>query len=423
MARFTVRESPPLRGTVRIGTSKNAVLPIMAAALLTQEEVRIKSPPRLSDVRTLLQVLRECGCESEMTEDELRLCARRVRSPESCDRMRRMRASVLVMGPLLAREGLARVSMPGGCAIGQRPIDQHLKGMEALGARISMDHGGVVLQGRLRGAAIYLDMPSVGATENLMMAACLAEGTTRIENAAKEPEIVDLAACLVSMGARVAGAGTSTVTIEGVKRLHGAQHTPIADRIEAGTMACAAALTGGDLLLAGARSDHLRSLLFKLTEAGVYAADTPQGLRVSGRAGRAMEVRTMAYPGFPTDLQAPMMVLCCRTPGTSVFLETIFENRYMHAAELARMGARIRVEDRIAIVEGVRELTGAAVRATDLRAGAALLLAGLCARGETLVEDDGGHIDRGYERIEEKLRAVGADINRVCESAPGYSEF
>ena len=188
-------------------------------------------------------------------------------------------------------------------------------------------------------------------------------------------------------------------------------------------MACAAALTGGDLLLAGARSDHLRSLLFKLTEAGVYAADTPQGLRVSGRAGRAMEVRTMAYPGFPTDLQAPMMVLCCRTPGTSVFLETIFENRYMHAAELARMGARIRVEDRVAIVEGVRELTGAAVRATDLRAGAALLLAGLCARGETLVEDDGGHIDRGYERIEEKLRAVGADINRVCESAPGYSEF
>ncbi len=423
MARFTVRESPPLRGEVRIGTSKNAVLPIMAAALLTKEEVRIKSPPQLSDVHTLLEVLRDCGCETETQEGQLLLRAGTIGSPGGYECMRRMRASVLVMGPLLAREGQAQVTLPGGCAIGQRPIDQHLKGMAALGAEISMEHGGVLLRGRLHGATIYLDMPSVGATENLMMAACLADGTTRIENAAKEPEIVDLAMCLCEMGGHVSGAGTSTLTIEGVKNMHGTQYTPITDRIEAGTMACAAALTGGDLLLTGARSDHLRALLFKLTEAGVHAADTPEGLRVRGRAQHPMEIRTMAYPGFPTDLQAPMMVLCCQTPGTSVFLETIFENRYMHAAELARMGARIRVEDRVAIVEGVKALTGAQVRATDLRAGASLLLAGLCAQGETLVEDDGGHIDRGYERIEEKLRAVGADINRVREKAPGYSEF
>lgn len=417
MACFTVRESPPLHGEVRIGTSKNAVLPIMAAALLTQGEVRIKSPPRLSDVETLLEVLRDCGCETQAYNDTLCLRAGEIHSPDVYECMRRMRASVLVMGPLLAREGYARVTLPGGCAIGQRPIDQHLKGMAALGAEISMDHGGVVLTGKLRGTTIYLDMPSVGATENLMMAACLAEGTTRIENAAKEPEIVDLAMCLCAMGGRVAGAGTSTLTIEGVRTLKGAEYTPITDRVEAGTMACAAALTGGDLLLVGARSDHLRSLLFKLTEAGVQATDTPEGLRVKGRAEHPMEIRTMAYPGFPTDLQAPMMVLCCQTPGTSVFLETVFENRYMHAAELTRMGARIRVEDRVAIVEGVKSLTGAQVRSTDLRAGAALLLAGLCAKGETQVDDDGGHIDRGYECIEEKLRAVGADIHRVCEKA------
>ena len=248
-----------------------------------------------------------------------------------------------------------------------------------------------------------------------MMAASLAEGTTRIENAAKEPEIVDLANCLRAMGAHVQGDGTSTLTIEGVKSLHGVTYAPIADRIEAGTMACAAALTGGDLLLRGARSDHLGALLFKLSESGVHTSQTPEGLRISGRASQPMEIRTMTYPGFPTDLQAPMMVLCCRTPGTSVFLETIFENRYMHAAELARMGARVRVEDRVAIVEGVRQLYGAHVSATDLRAGAALLLAGLCARDETLVEDDAGHIDRGYEHIEEKLGALGADIKRVRE--------
>ena len=267
---------------------------------------------------------------------------------------------------------------------------------------------------RLRGAVIYLDMPSVGATENLLMAATLASGTTRIENAAKEPEIVDLAAFLNAMGARVSGAGTSTIVIEGVRALHGVSWQPIADRIEAGTMACACAITGGELLLSGARAEHLRSLLFKLSEAGIHIKDTPGGLMVFGRAKQPFEIRTMVYPGFPTDLQAPMMAVACKTPGTSVFLETIFENRFMHAAELSRLGAHIRVENRVAVVEGTPYLTGAPVRATDLRAGAALILAGLCAEGETLVDDSGGHIERGYCGIEEKLRAVGGHIERVA---------
>ena len=335
------------------------------------------------------------------------------RNPHDEEDVRKMRASVLVLGPLLARLGEARIPLPGGCAIGQRPIDQHLKGMGALGAKVQFDHGGVTLSGRLRGATIYLDMPSVGATENLMMAATLAEGTTRIENAAKEPEIVDLALFLTSMGAKITGAGTSTITLEGVPSLHGTSWQPIADRIEAGTMACACAITGGELLLRGARAEHLRSLLFKLSEAGVHIHDMPGGLMVFGRAKQPFEIRTMVYPGFPTDLQAPMMAVACKTPGTSVFLETIFENRFMHAAELARLGAHIRVENRVAVVEGTPYLTGAPVTATDLRAGAALILAGLCAEGETIVCDDAGHITRGYDRIEEKLASVGGCVRKI----------
>jgi len=415
MAHYAVRESPPLRGEIPISTSKNAVLPIMCGAMLSSEDVRIEHAPQLSDVHTLISLLRACGCSVREEKDALIIRADALTTPNSDADVRKMRASVLVLGPLLARLGQARIPLPGGCAIGQRPIDQHLKGMSALGAKTAYEHGGVTLCGRLRGATIYLDMPSVGATENLMMAATLAEGTTRIENAAKEPEIVDLAMFLNAMGAKIAGAGASTIVIEGVRALHGTSWQPISDRVEAGTMACACALTGGELLLRGARADHLRSLLFKLSEAGVHIKDTQSGLMVFGRAKQPFEIRTMVYPGFPTDLQAPMMAVACRTPGTSVFLETIFENRFMHAAELQRLGAHIRVENRVAVVEGTPYLTGAKVNATDLRAGAALIIAGLCAEGETLVDDDGGHIERGYERIEEKLRAVGGDIVRIAE--------
>jgi len=413
MAHYAVRESPPLRGEIPISTSKNAVLPIMCGALLTGEDVRIDSLPDLSDVHTLTSLLEACGCKINREGAAMIIRSDSLKSPQDEEDVRKMRASVLVLGPLLSRLGQARIALPGGCAIGQRPIDQHLKGMSALGAKVSFDHGGVTLSGRLRGATIYLDMPSVGATENLLMAATLAEGSTRIENAAKEPEIVDLASFLTSMGARICGAGTSTITVDGVKSLHGTSWQPIADRVEAGTMACACAITGGELFLRGARSEHLRSLLFKLSEAGVHIHDTPGGLMVFGRAKQPFEIRTMVYPGFPTDLQAPMMAVACKTPGTSVFLETIFENRFMHAAELARLGAHIRVENRVAVVEGTPYLTGASVTATDLRAGAALILAGLCAEGETLIDDTGGHIARGYDAIEKKLVAVGGSVRRL----------
>lgn len=413
MAHYAVRESPPLRGEIPISTSKNAVLPIMCGALLTCDDVRIENMPDLSDVHTLSSLLIACGCRIRQENQALIITAADFKNPQDEEDVRKMRASVLVLGPLLARLGQARIPLPGGCAIGQRPIDQHLKGMSALGAKVSYDHGGVTLSGRLRGATIYLDMPSVGATENLLMAATLAEGTTRIENAAKEPEIVDLAAFLSSMGAKIAGAGTSTIVIEGVSSLHGTSWQPIADRIEAGTMACACAITGGELFLRGARSEHLRSLLFKLSEAGVHIHETPGGLMVFGRAKQPFEIRTMVYPGFPTDLQAPMMAVACKTPGTSVFLETIFENRFMHAAELSRLGAHIRVENRVAVVEGTPYLTGAAVTATDLRAGAALMIAGLCAEGETIIDDTGGHIARGYDNIEQKLCHVGGYIHKL----------
>lgn len=413
MAIFVVQPSPPLIGEIEISSSKNAVLPLIAASLLTRETMRIEHPPALSDVELLSRVVESCGARVWKECDQLCIEAAELTSPTVEDAMRRMRASVLVMGPLLSRTGRARVALPGGCAIGQRPIDLHLKGMAALGAQVTLHQGAVELSGTLRGAVVYLDTPSVGATENLMMAATLAKGTTRIDNAAKEPEIIDLANCLAMMGAQISGAGSGTIVIEGVESLRGTRYQPITDRIEAGTFACAAAITGGNLLLRGARSDHLRALLFKLAESGVEIMDYPGGLRVRGRMYRPMEIRTMVYPGFSTDLQAPMMALACTIPGTSVFLETIFENRYMHAVELRRMGANIRVEDRMAVVEGATALEGARVQCTDLRAGAALLLAGLTAHGETTVEDLPGHIDRGYEHIEGKLRRVGALISRA----------
>ncbi len=416
MAIFVVRPSPPLIGEIEISASKNAVLPLIAASLLTRDVMRIERPPALSDVELLCQVVESCGSRVWHENGDLCIEAAELTSPTVEEAMRRMRASVLVMGPLLARTGRARVTMPGGCAIGQRPIDLHLKGMVAMGAQVTTQQGAVELSGTLRGGVIYLDTPSVGATENLMMAATLAKGVTRIENAAKEPEIIDLANCLITMGAQITGAGSGTLSIEGVPALHGARYLPIPDRIEAGTMACAAAITGGNLLLRGARAEHLRALLFKLQESGVEVMDYPGGLRIRGRAHRPVEIRTMVYPGFPTDLQAPMMVLACTTPGTSVFLETIFENRYMHAIELRRMGANIRVEDRVAIVEGTHALEGSHVTCTDLRAGAALILAGLGAHGESVIDDHAGHIDRGYEHIEQKLRKVGAQIERMSES-------
>ncbi|MGN0745158.1 MAG: UDP-N-acetylglucosamine 1-carboxyvinyltransferase, partial [Aristaeellaceae bacterium] len=312
--------------------------------------------------------------------------------------------------PLLARTGYARVALPGGCAIGQRPIDLHIKGMQALGAEAQLTPGSVTLQGTLRGGNIYLDFPSVGATENIILAATLAKGSTRIENAAKEPEIIDLCAFLNDMGAKISGGGTGTIFIEGQESLHGCTYRPIPDRIEAGTLLCAAAMTEGSVLLRGVRPDHMRAVLFKLMETGVTLRESAAGLRLSGRASTPIQVRTLAYPGFPTDMQAPMMALALTLRGTSVFLETIFENRFMHAREMTRLGANIRIEDRIALVTGGHALAGATVSSTDLRGGAALMLAGLAAEGETILQDPSGHIARGYENLPEMLCRLGADV-------------
>ncbi|MBR1584092.1 MAG: UDP-N-acetylglucosamine 1-carboxyvinyltransferase, partial [Clostridia bacterium] len=369
--------------------------------------------PDLTDVRRMADILRSCGAEVNWTGKEIRVRAAAAGSPKDQSLLRTMRASVLILGPLLARTGECLLSMPGGCAIGQRPIDLHLKGLQKMGARVEQDAGGVRVTGALKSANIYLDFPSVGATENLIMAASLTRGVTRIENAAKEPEIADLCQFLTAMGARIAGAGTANLTIEGVDCLHGTEYTPIPDRIEAGTLACAAALTEGSVLLENARSDHMRALLFKLTESGLICQEDARGLRLRGRARHPMEARTLSYPGFPTDLQAPLMTVACQTHGLSVFLETIFENRYMHVVELKRLGAHIRVEGQLALIQGGKPLHGGHVTATDLRAAAALMLAGLIAQGETILEDPAGHLLRGYERLEEKLQALGADVRQA----------
>ena len=410
MATYRIRHCERLSGEVNVHSAKNAVLPLMCACLLTREPLVIEHVPQLTDVQTLTDILADCGVSMRRDGDALTLWAEEPKSPAVPDLLSRMRASVLVMGPLLARTGYARVSLPGGCAIGQRPIDLHLKGMEALGAKVQLTPGSVTLQGRLRGGNVYLDFPSVGATENILLAAAMAEGVTRIENAAKEPEIVDLCGCLAQMGAGIAGAGTGTITVEGRALLHGCTWRPIPDRIEAGTLLCASAMTEGSVLLRGVRAEHLRSVLFKLTETGVKLRETPAGLRLTGRASQPIQVRTLAYPGFPTDMQAPMMALALRLRGTSVFMETIFENRFMHAREMARLGASIRIEDRIALVSGGNLLCGTAVTSTDLRGGAAMMLAGLAAEGETLLRDPCGHIARGYEDLPGMLNSLGADI-------------
>ena len=418
MAVYRIHHTERLRGEVAIHTAKNAVLPILCAGLLTREPLRIEGVPHLTDVDTLCEILADCGASLAWEGDSCTLCTAEPVSPADEELLSQMRASVLVMGPLLARTGYARVGLPGGCAIGQRPIDLHLKGMQALGAEVTMTPGSVTLQGNLHGGSVYLDFPSVGATENILLAAVLAKGSTRIENAAKEPEIVDLCALLTRMGANIRGSGTGTLLVEGVAELHGCTYRPIPDRIEAGTLCCAAGITQGNVFLKGVRPDHMRAVLYKLREAGVDFRESQAGLRILGRARNSIQVRTLAYPGFPTDMQAPMMTLALASRGASVFCETIFENRFMHARELARLGAQIRIEDRIALVEGGHPLQGAAVSSTDLRGGAALMLAGLLAQGETLLSDPGGTIARGYEDLPGMLRSLGAEIEEQTLDFP-----
>jgi UDP-N-acetylglucosamine 1-carboxyvinyltransferase len=418
--RIIIQGGKRLSGEVVVSGSKNAALPILISSLLTSEPCTYQSVPHLADLRTTIKLLSGLGDKSDNQRwldgaDELTLQADQIRNFEApYDLVKTMRASFLVIGPLVARFGQARVSTPGGCAIGARPIDLHLKGLEALGATIEQTHGYVeATASKLRGAKIYLDLPSVGATENLMMAATLAEGTTLIENAAKEPEIDDLAKALNAMGARIQGAGTDIIQIDGVDSLGGVNHRIIPDRIEAGSFVIAAALTRGDVLVKGARADHLEALMIKLKEAGVSFTADGHGIRVrqNGKI-KSVDVKTLPYPGFPTDLQAQMMVLMAVADGVSVITETIFENRFMHAQELDRMGAQIKLEGNRAIVRGVRELSGAPVMASDLRASVALVLAGLVANGTTEISRV-YHLDRGYEQIEKKLSYLGAQIVRV----------
>ena len=420
MDRIIIQGGKPLSGEISVSGSKNAALPILISSLLTAEPCTYQSVPHLADIRTTLKLLSGLGDQSDHKRwlagaDELTLQADRIKNFEApYDLVKTMRASFLVMGPLVARFGQARVSTPGGCAIGARPVNLHLKGLQALGATIEQTHGYMEATAtKLRGAKIYLDLPSVGATENLLMAATLAEGTTIIENAAKEPEIGDLAKTLCAMGARIKGAGTDIIQIDGVESLIGVTHRIIPDRIEAGSFVIAAALTGGDVLVKGARPDHLEAFLIKLQEAGVAFSADDQGIRIR-RNGKikSVDVKTLPYPGFPTDLQAQMMVLLAVADGVSVITETIFENRFMHAQELDRMGAEIMLEGNRAVVRGVRELSGAPVMASDLRASVALVLAGLVANGTTEVSRV-YHLDRGYEQIERKLSYLGAQIVRV----------
>ncbi|KFZ42095.1 UDP-N-acetylglucosamine 1-carboxyvinyltransferase [Anoxybacillus flavithermus] len=419
MEKIIVRGGKRLSGTVKVEGAKNAVLPVIAATLLASEgKSVIYDVPELSDVYTISEVLRHLQANVTVGNNNIVVDASGELSIEApFEYVRKMRASVLVMGPLLARKGRARVALPGGCAIGSRPIDQHLKGFEAMGATVKIGNGFIdaEVNGKLRGAKIYLDFPSVGATENIMMAAVLAEGTTVIENCAKEPEIVDLANFLNAMGAKVRGAGTGTIRIDGVTTLYGAEHTVIPDRIEAGTFMIAAAITGGNVLVQGAVPEHLTSLIAKLEEMGVTIIEEDSGLRVIAPDKlKAVDVKTMPHPGFPTDMQSQMMALLMKAEGTSMVTETVFENRFMHVEEFRRMNADMKIEGRSVIINGPCQLQGAEVAATDLRAAAALILAGLVAEGYTRVTEL-KHLDRGYVRFHEKLAALGADIERVRE--------
>jgi UDP-N-acetylglucosamine 1-carboxyvinyltransferase len=418
MDRIRIRGGRPLHGEITIGGAKNAALPLMAAGLLTDERLVLENVPRLADIHTMSALLSQHGIMVERTGEDGRtlwLGGAILSTEAPYDIVRKMRASVLVLGPLLARTGEARVSLPGGCAIGTRPVDLHLKGLEQMGAEIALDGGYIhtTARGRLRGATIVFPFVSVGATENLLMAAALAEGRTVLANAAREPEIGDLASCLVAMGARIEGVGTDKLVIEGVRRLHGAHHAIIPDRIETGTFACAAAITGGEVRLRHGRLDHLGAVAQALGEAGVEIVAETDALLIRRLNGlRGTDAMTEPYPGFPTDMQAQFMALMSVADGAAMVTETIFENRFMHVPELNRMGARINVHGASAIVRGVPGLSGAPVMATDLRASVSLVLAGLAAAGETIVNRV-YHLDRGYEALEQKLAACGADIERI----------
>jgi UDP-N-acetylglucosamine 1-carboxyvinyltransferase len=424
MDKLVIRGGTPLLGTVRISGAKNAALPCMAAALLTDDTVILENIPQVRDIETTRRLLSAMGAEVELgygrAQHRTTIQARNLAAPEaSYELVKTMRASTLVLGPLVARCGHARVSLPGGCAIGARPIDLHIKGLERLGAKITQDHGYVEASAdRLRGAEIVFDKITVTGTEDLLMAATLAEGETIMQNCACEPEVADLADLLNKMGAHIHGAGTSTIHVKGVSKLGGAKHRIIPDRIEAGTFLTAAALTGGDVNVTNCDPNHLTAVLQKLQEAGVKMTHTTDSIRVMGdNPLRGADVNTEEYPGFPTDMQAQYMTLATQSQGTSIITENIFENRFMHAQELVRMGANIKIEGRRAVVRGKTPLSAAAVLASDLRASASLVLAALVADGETII-DRVYHIDRGYEHIEEKLRGVGAQIRRIGEMFP-----
>ncbi|MCP3033430.1 UDP-N-acetylglucosamine 1-carboxyvinyltransferase [Halobacillus sp. A1] len=419
MEKIIVRGGRQLEGTVRAEGAKNAVLPVIAASIIASEGKSVlHDVPALADVRTINEVIRHMNADVHMEGRTVTVDASKELLTEApIEYVRKMRASVLVMGPLLARYGHAKVALPGGCAIGSRPLDQHLKGFEAMGAEITVGNGTIEanVEGRLKGAKIYFDVPSVGATENIIMAAALAEGKTVLENCAKEPEIVDLANYLNKMGAHIVGAGTETIRIHGVDKLYGATHNIIPDRIEAGTFMVAAAITGGNVLVQGAMHEHLRSVVAKMEEMGVTIQEEEDGLRVIGPSKlKATDIKTMPHPGFPTDMQSQMMALMLSAQGTSVITETVFENRFMHVEEFRRMNAKMKIEGRSVIIEGPTDLQGAEVQATDLRAGAALILAGLVADGYTRVTEL-KHLDRGYVDFAEKLKLLGADIERVNE--------
>jgi UDP-N-acetylglucosamine 1-carboxyvinyltransferase len=422
LEKIIVRGGRQLNGSVKVEGAKNAVLPVIAASILASEgESVITDVPALSDVYTINEVLRQLNADVEFENGQITVNAQKELKTEApFEYVSKMRASVLVMGSLLARNGKARVALPGGCAIGSRPIDQHLKGFEAMGAKVKVGNGYIEAEvdGPLHGAKVYFDTPSVGATENVMMAATLAKGLTILENCAKEPEIVDLANYLNKMGAKIRGAGTGTIRIEGVEKLYGVQHAVIPDRVEAGTFMIAAAITGGNVFVQGAVQEHLSALVAKLQEMGVTIIEENDGLRVIGPEKlKAVDLKTMPHPGFPTDMQSQMMALLLKANGTSMITETVFENRFMHVEEFRRMNGAIKIEGRSVIIDGPGELQGAEVSATDLRAGAALIIAGLVADGYTRVGEL-KHLDRGYVNFHEKLAALGADIERVAVEVP-----
>lgn len=415
MDKLLIEGGVRLAGEIAMSGAKNAALPILCAALLSREPVTFTNVPALNDIDTLLRLIGQMGVKITREADVVTIDASAVDNPVApYEMVKTMRASILVLGPLLARCGEARVSLPGGCAIGARPVDQHIKGLQAMGAEVSVEHGYVHARSpRLKGARIFTDMVTVTGTENLMMAACLAEGETVIENAAREPEVVDLATCLVAMGANISGAGSDVIRIRGVERMHGATHRIMPDRIETGTYLCAVAATGGEVRLTGTSSCYLDAVIDKLIDAGCDVSSERDAIRLKApQRLAAVNIRTSPYPAFPTDMQAQFMALNSVANGVAVIRETIFENRFMHAVELARLGADIRIDGNTAVVQGVERLQGAAVMATDLRASASLVIGGLVAEGETVIERI-YHLDRGYERLEEKLGALGARVRRT----------